>query len=53
LDKGLDKEESNIGGKDLIDNTVEIGMEGRISILSGKGSIKGTGKLETITVMEF
>ena len=53
LDEGLDKEEANIGGKDLIDNTVEIGMEGRISILSGKGSIKGTGKLETITVMEF
>jgi hypothetical protein len=53
LDKGLEKEEASIGGKDLIDNTVEIGIEGRISILSGKGSIKGTGKFENITVMNW
>ncbi|HEY6062165.1 MAG TPA: hypothetical protein VIV35_01075, partial [Chitinophagaceae bacterium] len=34
MDKGLE-EEGSVGGKDLIDNTVEIGVEGRISILSG------------------
>lgn len=53
LDEGLEEEGASIGGKDLIDNTVEIGMEGRISILSGKGSIKGTGKLENITVIQW
>jgi hypothetical protein len=52
LDGGLE-EGGSIGGKDMVDNTVEIGMEGRISILSGKGSIKGTGKFENITVMEW
>ncbi len=52
LDGGLE-EGGSIGGKDLIDNTVEIGVEGRISILSGKVSIKGTGKFENITVIEW
>lgn len=53
LDEGLEKEGASIQGKDVIDNTVEIGIEGRISILSGKGSIKGTGKMENIKVTEW
>ena len=53
LDKSLEKAEASIGGKDLVDTTVEIGVEGRISILSGKGSIKGTGKFENITIKEW
>jgi tetratricopeptide (TPR) repeat protein len=52
MDDALE-EGGNIGGKDLIDNTVEIGVEGRISILSGKGSIKGSGVFENITVIEW
>ena len=53
IDEALEKEEASIGGKDLIDTTVEIGIEGRISILSGKVSIKGSGVFENITVIEL
>jgi hypothetical protein len=52
LDEGLEAG-GNIEGKDVIDTTVEIGVEGRISILSGKGSVKGTGKLENIKITEW
>ncbi len=52
LDEGLEKSGS-IAGKDMIDNTVEIGVEGRISLVSGKGSIGGTGKLEGIRMLEW
>ena len=45
--------DGNIGGKDVIDNTVEVGLEGRISIMSGKGSVKGTGKFDKITFAEW
>jgi hypothetical protein len=52
IDKGLE-EHGSIGGKDMIDTTVEIGIETKVSIMSGKGSVKGTGKLENITVKEW
>jgi hypothetical protein len=52
FDEGL-QEGGSVAGKDVIDNTVEIGVEGRISILSGKGSVKGTGKFENIKLVEW
>jgi len=45
--------DGSIGGKDVIDTTIEVGLEGRISLISGKGSVKGTGKFESITVAEW
>lgn len=51
-DEGLE-EEGSIGGKDVIDTTVEIGVEGRISIISGHGSIGGTGMLEGLKITEW
>jgi len=39
---------ASILGKDVIDNTVEIGVKGRISLVSGKVSVNGTGLLENI-----
>ena len=47
------EEEGSIGGKDVIDTTVEIGVEGRISIISGHGQISGTGMLESLTISEW
>jgi tetratricopeptide (TPR) repeat protein len=47
LDEGLE-EVGPIAGKDLIDNTVEIGVEGRISIVSGHGTISGSGLLKDV-----
>lgn len=52
-DDGLEEAGGSIAGKDVVDTTIEIGVEGRISILSGKGSIKGTGKLENIKLAEW
>lgn len=52
-DDGLEEAGGSIGGKDIVDTTIEIGVEGRISILSGKGSVKGTGKLENIKLIEW
>lgn len=46
-DKGLE-EHGNIAGKDILDTSLEIGLEGRISIISGAGSISGTGVLNGI-----
>jgi hypothetical protein len=51
-DTGLE-EGGSIGGKDVIDTTIEIGVEGRISIISGHGRIGGTGKLEGIKITEW
>ena len=51
-DEGLEAG-GNIAGKDIVDTTVEIGVEGRISIISGKGSVSGTGKLEGIRMLEW
>lgn len=39
------EEGGSIVGKDFVDITVEVGVEGRISIMSGKGSVSGTGKI--------
>ena len=52
FDEGLEKEAS-IGGKDVIDTTIEIGAEGRVSLISGHGRIGGTGKLEGIKITEW
>ena len=41
-----------IAGKDAFPTTVEAGVEGRISIISGKGSVEGTGILEGIIMAE-
>lgn len=51
-DKGLE-EGGSIGGKDVIDTTIEAGVEGRISLISGQGRIGGTGKLEGIKIIEW
>lgn len=51
-DEGLE-EKGSIGGKDLVDTTIEIGMEGRVSLISGHGSVGGTGKLEGIKITEW
>ena len=51
-DEGLEAG-GNIAGKDIVDTTVEVGVEGRVSIISGKGSVSGTGKLEGIRMLEW
>lgn len=51
-DKGLE-EEGSIGGKDLIDTTIEVGMEGRVSLISGHGNVGGTGKLTGVKIIEW
>ena len=52
LDKGIE-EHGSIGGKDIVDTTVEIGVEGRVSIISGRGSVSGTGVLSGIKIAEW
>jgi tetratricopeptide (TPR) repeat protein len=42
-----------IAGKDAFPTTVEAGVEGRISIISGKGSVAGTGILKGINITEW
>ncbi len=42
-----------IAGKDAFPTTVEVGVEGRISIISGKGSVSGTGELKNIKMAEW
>jgi hypothetical protein len=42
-----------IAGKDAFPTTYEAGVEGRISILSGKGSVSGTGVLENIEITKW
>ena len=51
-DKGLEKKGS-IGGKDVVDTTIEVGVEGRVSLISGQGRVGGTGKLEGIKITEW
>ena len=42
-----------IAGKDAFPTTVEAGVEGRISIISGRGSVDGSGILKGIKVIEW
>jgi hypothetical protein len=42
-----------IAGKDAFSTTKEAGVEGRISIISGKGSVSGTGVLKDIKMSEW
>lgn len=51
-DEGLE-ESGSIGGKDIVDTTIEVGVEGRVSLISGHGSMGGTGKLEGIKILEW
>lgn len=55
LDEDEKSESPGIGiaGKDAFPTTVEAGVEGRISIISGKGSVSGTGVLENIKITEW
>jgi hypothetical protein len=53
LDDGLEEHAGTIGGKDVIDSTVEVGVEGRVSIISGHGNIGGTGKLEGVNLVKW
>jgi hypothetical protein len=52
LDEGLE-EHGNIAGKDMVDTTVEVGVEGRVSLISGHGQMGGSGKLEGIKIIEW
>ncbi|HMU25008.1 MAG TPA: hypothetical protein PKD97_08095 [Ferruginibacter sp.] len=52
IDQQLE-EHGNIAGKDVVDTTVEAGVEGRISIMSGQGSVTGTGVLSGIKLTEW
>ena len=42
-----------IAGKDAFPTTVEAGIEGRISIISGRGSVSGTGVLSGVKMPEW
>jgi tetratricopeptide (TPR) repeat protein len=42
-----------IAGKDAFPTTVEVGAEGRISIITGKGSVTGTGILKDIKMADW
>ncbi len=42
-----------IAGKDAFPTTVEAGVEGRISIITGKGSVTGSGILKDIKMAEW
>jgi len=44
LDTGFE-EHGSIAGKDLVDTSLEVGLEGRISLISGGAEIGGTGLL--------
>jgi tetratricopeptide (TPR) repeat protein len=52
LDKKMG-EIGNLGGKDVWDTTLEIGVEAKTSLISGSGSIGGTGKLEGLTLVNW
>jgi tetratricopeptide (TPR) repeat protein len=52
LDEQLEQQ-GNMNGIDMIDTTVEAGVEAKISLISGAGSVSGTGKLEGITITEW
>ncbi len=49
FDEGME-EHGNIAGNDVWDTTIEAGVEGRISIMSGQGSVSGTGVLSGISL---
>jgi tetratricopeptide (TPR) repeat protein len=49
----LDRDGIGIGGKDAFPTTIEIGAEGRISIITGHGRIVGTGVLKDIKITQW
>jgi Tfp pilus assembly protein PilF len=52
IDKQLE-EGGSIAGKDVVDTTVEAGVEGRISLISGQSSVSGTGILNGLQITSF
>ncbi len=52
IDEGLEKHGS-IGGKDIVDTSVEIAVEGRFSLVSGKGNFGGSGKIKGLTIIQW
>jgi hypothetical protein len=52
-DKKKDSPGIGIAGKDAFPTSYEAGVEGRISIISGKGSISGTGKLQKLKITKW
>jgi hypothetical protein len=47
IDEGME-EHGNIAGKDMVDTTVEIGVEGRISLISGHGSMSTNSNVDAL-----
>jgi hypothetical protein len=47
FDEPLEKTGS-IAGKDVLDTTLEVGVEGRMSLVSGHGRLSASGKLEKL-----
>lgn len=47
FDEGME-EHGNIAGKDMEDTTVEIGVEGRISLISGHGSLSTNSNVDRL-----
>ena len=48
VDKGGEDADiaTSIGGKDMVETSIDIGVEGRVSLISGKSSVEGTGILK-------
>jgi tetratricopeptide (TPR) repeat protein len=38
---------TSLGGKDMVETSIDIGVEGRVSLISGKSSVEGTGVLKS------
>jgi tetratricopeptide (TPR) repeat protein len=49
----LDRDGIGLAGKDAFPTTMEVGVEGRISLISGSGSVKGTGVLDKVTISSW
>lgn len=49
----FDRDGIGIAGKDAFPTTVEAGVEGRISIITGKGSVEGSGVLKGVKITKW
>ncbi len=52
FDEGLE-EFGSIAGNDITNTTMEVGVEAKISLISGKGSVAGSGKLSDVKITEW
>ena len=50
---GTDIIDKGAPGKGNIERSVSVGVEGRVSIISGQGSVSGTGILSGVTITSF